>query len=172
MATTETERERVVERGSWRPAGIGPGMVLGILSGIGVVVSLFLEWRNPAVHADDVPLSFLWDKNASGQPSLLLVLIPCAALLIIGALIPRGGPLRLLGGLGTVVVAGLFAFQLDRSTSGSLGDALEAGFYVAALAGILGVVSGVLPGGWAWQRTVEREDPGAAGAEMWDRRRR
>lgn len=172
-------RARVVERHSWRPAGVGPGFVLGLTSGIGLIVSMFLPWREPSMHPDDVPLEFLWDQaSAAHHPSLLLALIPLAGLLVVGALVPRGSGMRLLGGVGTLVVAALFAVQLNRLVddlpgAGDLGDALDVGFYVAAIAGLLGLASGFMPGAWARRRTVDyydgRED---ADPDMWDRRRR
>jgi hypothetical protein len=162
-------RTRTVERDTWRPA-VGPGMVLGLLAGAGVIVSCFLTWRDPSVRPDDVPIAFLFDDNTGAHhPSLLLALIPFAALLVIGALVPRGGPLRFLGGLGTLVVAGLFAYQTDRllGPDGDLGSVLEVGFYVAALAGILGLVSGLVRGAWSHRRVVDAdEDP-----DLWSRRR-
>lgn len=163
-------RARTVERDSWRP-GIGPGLVLGLVAGAGVVISCFLSWREPTVRPDDVPLAFLFDHDSGAHhPSLLLALVPFAALLIIGAFVPRGGMLRFLGGLGTLAVAGLFAYQTDRliGPDGDLGSVLDAGFYVAALAGLLGLVSGLVHGAWSRRRVVDaEEDP-----DLWSRRRR
>jgi hypothetical protein len=59
---------------------------------------------------------------------------------------------RIFGGLGVLVVAGLFAYQLSRLTDdlgGSMSDALDTGFYFAAIGGLIGFVSGFLPSGWA-----------------------
>ena len=165
-----SRRMRTVERDTWRPT-IGPGMVLGLLAGAGVILSCFFAWRDPSVRPDDVPIAFLFDRDTGAQhPSLLLLLIPFAALLVIGAFVPRGAPLRFLGGLGTLVVAGLFAYQTDRllGPDGDLGAALEAGFYLAAIAGVLGLVAGLVRGAWSRRRVVdaEEEDP-----DLWSRRR-
>ena len=63
-------------------------------------------------------------------------------------------------GLGVLVVAGLFAYQLNRLTDdfgSSVSDALDTGFYFAAIGGLIGFVSGFLPSGWAARRTVEQD---------------
>src|SRR3954447_23886197 len=124
-----TERRRTA------PWIFTPGMVLGALSSAAVIVSMFLSWRSGSVHPSDVPASFLWDRNATSDPSLLIFLIPLAVVLVIGTFMPMGAALRLLGGLGVIVVAGLFAYQLHEITNdlnASFGDALDSGFYFAA----------------------------------------
>jgi hypothetical protein len=73
---------------------------------------------------------------------------------------PRGAGARIFGGLGALVVAGLFAYQLSRLTDdlgGSMSDALDTGFYFAAIGGLIGFVSGFLPSGWAASHTVEQD---------------
>jgi hypothetical protein len=67
---------------------------------------------------------------------------------------------RIVGGLLTLVVVGLFAYQLNRlvdDLGGSLSDALDTGFYLAAIGGLVAFVSGFLPSGWMRRRTVETE---------------
>ena len=161
MAVTR-ERVRtadVVERRGWTP-GFGPGMLLGIIGAVGVIVSMFLPWRD-GVHPSDIPVEFLWNRGATGDPSLLVFLIPLAIVLAVGAFVPMGAGLRLFGGIGTIVVAVVFAFQLNRFTDdfgGSLGDLLDTGFYFAMIGGILGFVSGLLPSGWGVRREVIRND--------------
>jgi hypothetical protein len=55
----------------------------------------------------------------------------------------------------------LFGVQLqqglDDIPGADLGDVLETGFYVAAIAGVLGLVSGLLPSGWAERRWSETD---------------
>ena len=135
-------------------------MVLGALGTAGVIVSMFLSWRTGSVHPSEVPAAFLWDRTTtSSSPSLLIFLIPFAVVLGVGAFLPMGRGLRLLGGIGTLAVTGLFAYQLYRVTDsggGDLWDTLDIGFYVAAVAGFLGFVSGFVPSGWARRRTVDR----------------
>jgi hypothetical protein len=155
---TQTRRERRVDRSSWTPR-LGPGMLLGALGTLGVVISMFLEWRTDSVHPSDIPFAFLWNHTTTSQnPSLLIALIPLAIIMAVGAFVPRGGGARIFGGLGVLVVAGLFVYQLSRVTDdvgGSVSDALETGFYFAAIGGLVGLVSGFLPSGWARRRTVE-----------------
>src|SRR5215475_7613379 len=52
------------------------GMLVGVLGAVGVILSMFMSWRTGGVHPSDVPAAFLWDRHASGDPSLLVFLIP------------------------------------------------------------------------------------------------
>src|SRR5262249_21888256 len=106
---TTTTRTR-----SWSP--IGSGELIGLVGAAAVIVSLFLSWRDGGVHPSDVPASFLWDRTTSStDPSLLVFLIPGAALMVLG-LWPRiGAGVRLLGAVIVLAVAGLFACPLARS---------------------------------------------------------
>ncbi len=58
---------------------------------------------------------------------------------------PFGAGLRLLGSIVLLAVAGVFAYQLDRSLFGGtdLGDVLDSGFYVAAVGGVVALVERV-----------------------------
>jgi hypothetical protein len=136
---------------------IGPGMIVGLMGAIGVVVSMFLSWRIGSVHPSEIPAAFLWDRNATSDPSFLIYLIPLAVLLVVGSVIPGGALLRLIAGVGTLVVVGVFAYQLHRVTNAigaDFGDALDPGFYVAAIGGVVGFVSGFLPTTYASRREV------------------
>jgi hypothetical protein len=139
-------------------------MILGVLGTIGVVVSLFMSWRDGGVHPSDVPFAFLFDSTTTADsPSILIALIPFAVLLGIGSLLPRASGARVIGGLGTLAVAVLFAVQtnylLDRFPNGpSTWDVLDTGFYVAAIAGLVGLVSGFMPSGWSRRRWSETEN--------------
>ncbi len=153
--------ENVVERRGWTPVGIGPGMILGALGALGVVLSMFFPWRDGGVYPSDIPVEFLWNRNASSEPSLLILLIPLALVLVVGAFVPMGAGLRAFGALGALVIAGVFAYQLNRvaDTFGAdLGDVLDTGFYLATIGGILGFVSAFLPSGWGVRREVVRSD--------------
>jgi hypothetical protein len=160
VATTHTDR--VVERRSWVPGTFGPGMLVGAMGAIGAVVSLFLPWHDPGVHPSSIPVEFLWDRNpGSSDPSLLILLIPIAVVLVIGAVVPMGAGARLFGGIALLAVAGVFAYQLDRTLGGfrsGLGDVLGSGFYVGAIAGILACVSAMLPSGWGARREIVRTE--------------
>jgi hypothetical protein len=158
MAVSHRVDQEGYGRRRHRPTmAIGPGLIVGILGAIGIVVSMFLSWRTGSVHPDEIPASFLWDRGATSDPSFLIYLIPLAALLVIGSVIPGGALLRLVAGVGTLVVVGVFAYQLHRVTD-AIGadfvDALDAGFYVAAIGGVLGFVSGFLPATYASRRVV------------------
>jgi hypothetical protein len=113
------------------------------------------------VYPSDIPMAFLFDHaTTSSSPSLLILLIPLVLVIAVGALLPMGAAARALGGLGTLAVTGVFAFQLyqlvdDAGTD--FGNALDTGFYIAAIGGLIALVSGFLPAGWTTRRTVDRD---------------
>jgi hypothetical protein len=159
-APAPTRRERQIDRQTWVPR-MGPGMILGAVGSVGVILSMFFSWRTGSVDASDIPVAFLWDHTTTSQnPSLLILLIPLAIILVVGTVVPGGAGARMIGGLLTLVVAGLFLYQLSRLTDdvgGNVGDALDTGFYLAAIGGLIAFVSGFLPSGWLRRRTVDRE---------------
>jgi len=123
-------------------------MIVGSVATVALVVSMFMSWQSGGVHPSSIPAAFLWDRDATGDPSFLVYLIPLAVVLGIGSLVRGGAGLRILAGLLTMVVVGVYAYQLQEVTDSlgiSFGDSLESGFYVAAAAGIVGLVSGFLP---------------------------
>ena len=126
----------------------GPGMIVGAAATIALVVSMFMSWRVGSAHPSEIPAAFLWDRNATGDPSLLIFLIPLAALLGIGSFVRGGAALRLFAGFLAIVVVGLFGYQLHELTdrlNTSFSDALDPGLYVAGIAAVAGFVSGFLP---------------------------
>ncbi len=148
-------RDAYVERESWYPV-FGPAMILGALGAVGVVLSLFTAWHDAGVHPDRLPVAFLWHTaTQSTDPSLLILLLPISVMVAVGAFVPMGTGLRLLGGLAMLVVAGAFAYQLDRAVPGGAG-ALGTGWYLGAIGGFLAFISGFLPESWAARRDVER----------------
>lgn len=172
MASTQQpapvgRRDRRTERASWVPT-LGPGMVLGAVGTLGLVVAMFMSWRSTDVHPSGIPFAFLFDDGTTAQdPSILLALIPMAVLLGVGTAMPRASAARIVGALGTIVVVVLFAIQLnqqvDKFPGTNLGDVLDTGFYIAAIAGLVGLVSGFLPSGWAerrWSQTESIVDDG------------
>jgi len=169
MASTQQiapagRRNRRIERDSWVPT-LGPGMVLGAIGTIGLVVSMFMSWRTPGVHPSDVPFAFLFDHGTTAHdPSILLALIPMAILLGVGTGLPRASAARVVGSLGAIAVVVLFVVQLnsqlDKLPSTNVGDVLDTGYYIAAIAALVGLVSGFVPSGWAQRRRTEIVDDG------------
>ena len=158
-AEHKVARRRVTSSSSWVPAAVGPGMLLGALGAAGVVISLFMPWRDGGVHPSDIPLAFLWDKTPGSQdPSLLVVLLPLAIILVIGAFVPMGAGVRLFGSIAVLVVAAVFAYQLDQSLDvvpgADLGSVLDTGFYLAIVGAIIAFAGGFLPAGWSRRREV------------------
>ncbi len=151
--------DRVVERRSWYPT-FGPGLLVGALGALGVVISLFMEWTSGGTHPKGIPVAFLGDDaTTSTSPSLLIVLIPAALLLLIGAVVPMGAALRFVGAVGTLVVVGLFAYQLSEAIDGAdLGGSLGTGWYVATIGAFLSLASGLVPDTWARRSEVVRSE--------------
>lgn len=163
MAVSRVPRQSYSPRRAWWSVAVGPGMVVGAAATIALIVSMFMSWRAVGIHPAEVPASFLWDKDATGDPSLLIFLIPLAALLAIGSLMRGGAALRLFAGFLGMVVVGLFAYQLHELTDAlrtSFSDSLDTGFYVAGVAAIASFVSGFLPTTVA-SRHVEVDDTAA-----------
>jgi hypothetical protein len=137
-------------------------MVLGGLAAIGVMISLFLPWRDGGVDPSDIPLEFLWDTGAgSADPSLLILLVPFALILAAGVFVPLGAALRGFGAIGVLIVAVVFAFQLDNAlgdVGGDLGSSLDTGFYVAVIGSIIGLASALVPAGRSTRRDVVETD--------------
>jgi len=146
------------ERKWWGPIVWSPGLVLGGIGAVFVFFSLFFAWRNSSVYPSDVPLAFLWDKTTKAtDPSLLLILIPVVIILIVGALSPLGRGLRGFGGFATLVVVGLFAYQLNGllgllHNGTNLGDVLSTGFYLAAIGGLFSFASAFARSGPSYVR--------------------
>jgi hypothetical protein len=142
-------------------------MVLGTIGTIGLVVAMLMSWRSPDVHASGIPFAFLFDDGTTAHdPSILLALIPMTILLAVGTAMPRASAARLVGSLGALAVVSLFVIQLtsqlDRLPNTNVGDVLDTGFYVAAIAGLVGLVSGFMPSGWSqqrWSQTETIDDP-------------
>jgi hypothetical protein len=63
---------------------------------------------------------------------------------VVGSVMPTGAALRAIGGVGTLVVAALFAYQLHRVLNalpgGKLGDVLDSGLYFAAIGAVIGLI--------------------------------
>jgi hypothetical protein len=137
---------------------IGIGQIVAIVGALAVGVSCFLDWIDVSVGsnslsgaAGDVPVQFLFDKNTSADdPSILVLLIPAAILLLLGALIPKGKVFGILGGLLAIVIPVLYAVQVQRSLDDDLSnldigltDFIGIGVYLALLGGIVGLVGAI-----------------------------
>jgi hypothetical protein len=127
------------------------GLVLGVAGIAGIVASMLMSWRAGDQHPSEIPASFLWDRFATSDPSMLIWLVPIAVVAAIGVLIPGATALRAIAGLAMLVVCALFAWQLHRLADRfgvSLGDSLDPGFYVGAIGGFVLVLSAFFPSGW------------------------
>jgi hypothetical protein len=135
---------------------IGPGQIITALGAIAVGVACFLDWLRSgsgvrSAKADIVPWDFLWHKTSTSSTSLLVWLIPIAALIAVAAIVPQLRFIGLAGGIAALAVAGLYAFQLNELIDsfprdvGSVYDRLGIGDYVVAGGGFLAIVGTLVP---------------------------
>src|SRR5262249_21353170 len=111
------QRSVSAKRTGWAPRGVGPGLIVGVLGTLGVALSLVLPWRIGSGVPSGIPVAFLFDDTSAGSgPSLLIVLIPLVVMLAVGALFPAASAVRVIGAIGTLIVAALFVYQLSRVT--------------------------------------------------------
>lgn len=122
-------------------------------------MSAWITWVSgvegaPGEIAFDEPARFLVDVDASiGGPSIGLLLLVVGFVVIAGASVHGFELAAVIGGVGALLIAGLFAFQLNRAVHQlsdeamrrfRLTDFLALGVYVAAAGGVLAVVGGIL----------------------------
>lgn len=133
---------------------------MGFIGGILAVISCFLAWGSYD-HSFDVPLQFLWDKNATGGVQLGIPLVSVAgavALFSLSAIEPFVF-LRRLGGVVLLGATALFIVQLGRRIGWdnlSTGN-IDAGPYLAGVGCLLALLS---PAGlWPFTRRGSRLPP-------------
>jgi hypothetical protein len=138
---------------------LGPSP-MGLIGGILAVISCFLAWGGYD-DSFDVPLQFLWDKDATGGVKLGIPLVSVAgavALFSLSAMAPFVF-LRRLGGVVLLGATALFVVQLGRRIGWdnlSTGN-IDAGPYLAGAGGLLALLS---PSGlWPFTRRRSRPPP-------------
>jgi hypothetical protein len=124
------------------------------------VIACFLGW---GAYDDsfDVPLQFLWDKDATGGAKLGIPLVSVAgavAVLSLSAAEPFVF-LRRLGGVVLLAVTALFIVQLGRRIGwdNMSADNVDAGPYLAGAGGLLALLAPT--GLWPFTRRRSRTPP-------------
>jgi hypothetical protein len=124
-----------------------PQVLIAIGAGA-IIVSLFLHWldlsfsiRGTSVsstgNATWVPVQFLFDRNTTADdPTILVVLIPAAALGLLGAAMHKKVLTFIAGGV-SLFVAGMFAYQVDQGL-GELTDSAH-GIVHFGLSDVIGI---------------------------------
>ncbi len=134
---------------------------VALLGGVLALISCFVAWDGYD-DSFDVPLQFLWDKDATDGVSLGVPLVSVAgavALLAVSAVEPFVF-LRRLGGVVLLGVTALFVVQLGRRIGWdnlSAGN-IEAGPYLAGAGGLLALLAPT--GLWPFTRLRRRPPPG------------
>jgi hypothetical protein len=130
---------------------------IALLGGVLAIISCFLAWDGYD-DSFDVPLQFLWDKDASGDVKLGIPLVSVSgavALFSISAVEPFVF-LRRLGGVALLGVTALFVVQLGRRIGWdnlSAGN-IETGPYLAGAGGLLALLAPT--GLWPFNRRRSR----------------
>src|SRR5918995_2471616 len=117
---------------------------IGLIGGVLAVISCFLAWGDYG-DSFDVPLQFLWDKDATGGAKLGIPLVSVAgavALFSLSAVEPFVF-LRRLGGVALLGVTALFVVQLGRRIGWDnlSADNIDVGPYLAGGGGLLALLS-------------------------------
>jgi hypothetical protein len=126
---------------------------IGFIGGVLAIISCFLAWGGYG-DSFDVPLQFLWDKDATGGVKLGIPLVSVAAAVALFSLsaIEPFVFLRRLGGVALLGATALFVVQLGRRIGWdnlSAGN-IDAGPYLAGVGGLLALLS---PSGlWPFRR--------------------
>ncbi len=109
--------------------GISVAQALIAVGAVAIIVSLFLNWLDLHVsvgaaslsrtgNATKVPVQFLFDRHeTANDPTILVVLIPAAALGLLGAVIHQW-VLAFIAAAASLFVAAMYVYQADQS----LGD--------------------------------------------------
>ncbi|MDQ6855021.1 MAG: hypothetical protein M3046_15265 [Actinomycetota bacterium] len=138
----------------------GSGALIGLLGAALTAVSGWLTWltgsRIPHQCGYDTPAKFLLDSHATaGGVTLGLVMLLIGVLGVIAAILPHGRVPAIVLGVVSVVVAGLFVYQLrlavhelNRTAHLALQvrDIIGIGPFVAAAGGVVAVIGALLPG--------------------------
>ena len=131
-----------------------------LVGGVLAIISCFLAWGEYD-DSFDVPLQFLWDKDATGGVKLgipLVIVAAVVALFSVSAVEPFVF-LRRLGGVVLLGATALFVVQLGRGIGWdnlSTGN-IEVGPYLAGAGGLLALLS---PSGlWPFTRGRRRRAP-------------
>jgi hypothetical protein len=137
----DARRLQAMTAGSSRraaPATAGTSFPLGAVGAIALTVATFLPWFDSGgltADAFDVALPFLWDVEAGGDPRLGILVLALGALGL-AALFLKAVPdgVRLVAGVGGLLVAALFILQVHRGVDATFSDTIAVlgyGVYVA-----------------------------------------
>lgn len=133
---------------------------IGLIGGVLAIISCFLAWGEYD-NSFDVPLQFLWDKDATGGVKLGIPLVSVAAAVTLFSLsaVEPFVFLRRLGGVALLGATALFVVQLGRRIGWDnlSADNVDIAPYLAGAGGLLALFS---PSGlWPFTRRRSRPPP-------------
>ena len=136
----------------WRSRALEPSPI-AILGGVLAIISCFVAWGGYG-DSFDVPLRFLWDKDATGGVKLGIPLVAVAGAVTLFSFsnVEPFVFLRRLGGVALLGATALFVVQLGRTIGWDdlSTDAIDAGPYLAGVGGLLALLA---PNGlWPFKR--------------------
>ena len=126
---------------------------IALIGGVLAIIACFVAWDG--YHDSfDVPLQFLWDKDATGGAKLGIPLVCVAAVVTLFSLsaVEPFVFLRRLGGVVLLAVTALFVVQLGRRIGWDnlSTDDIDAGPYLAGVGGLLALLAPT--GLWPFRR--------------------
>ncbi|MGI9028854.1 MAG: hypothetical protein ACR2HP_02560 [Ilumatobacteraceae bacterium] len=133
----------------------GFGSLVALLAALAIALSTFLAWNGDDAFDEsssgaDFSIQSLWDTAAaSGQPSLLFILLPAAILVLIGTFIPRARLLAIIGGAAALATAVLFFISISRRISdseydGAAFEVIGVGTWLAGIGGLVAIIGALM----------------------------
>jgi hypothetical protein len=175
--TDEATRPTPSESSARRPterAPIAVGQVILAVSALAAVVGMFLPWVDVAdplgftESASDVPVAYLYDLDTRSGTSILVLLVPIAAVLVLSACMRNMRGFGIGAGIAAIAVGVLFAVQSQRRIDRLPAEAdldltsyLGTGVYVTIGAGVLAII-GALALPWGKPSTPTHPAPPAS----------
>lgn len=146
----DVDRHDVVRKPTY-----GFGSLVALLAALAIAVSTFLAWNGDDAFDEsssgaDFSIQSLWDTApASGQPSLLFILLPAAILVLIGTFIPRARLLAIIGGAAALATAVLFFISISRRISdseydGAAFEVMGIGWWLAGIGGLVAIIGALM----------------------------
>ena len=143
---------------------LGPNAIAALLGGLLILISAFLPWWDiggKTENSNGVPLSFLWDSEATKGLKLLIVLLVVVILIVVGVMAAGMSTLTVVGGVLAILIPLLFmrssgdAAEKVAGANAGFTDVMGFAPWLCLIGGLVTIVGGVM--GYA-RRTVDTVD--------------